>query len=266
VRERKRRRWDAETFVCAFRGHAAPAITARRWPSDSKIAVQCSDHRRFARCLRCDAWVAADPAWATQDALPDLQDIPLPRRGKALRDALVLRAIAIDRAIHAVAFTLVAAVVLIVETHLTAIQHRVRDILSVTERGVAGTGQGASRSFFVRELERVTHLHRGGLEVIFASACVYAVIEAVEAVGLWRERRWAEYLTALATAGFLPFEIHELTKQVTVGRILALVVNVAVLVYLLWAKHLFGIGGGERTDEAEMVATAALPSLPGDGG
>jgi uncharacterized membrane protein (DUF2068 family) len=111
-----------------------------------------------------------------------------------------------------------------------ATSRQVRNILSATERGVAGTGQGASRSFFLRELERVTHLHRGALEVIFASACVYAVVEAVEAVGLWRERRWAEYLTALATAGFLPFEIHELTKQVTVGRLVALVVNVAVLV------------------------------------
>ena len=222
--------------------------------------VSCGEGRRFARCLRCDAWVAADPAWATVDTLPDLDDLALPRRGKALRDALVLRAIAIDRAIHAVLFALIAVVVLVVETHLGAIQRDVQNFLNA----VAGTGQGASRSFLARELQRVVHLRRGGLQIVFVTACVYAVVEAVEAVGLWRERRWAEYLTALATAGFLPFEINELAKQVTLGRILALVVNVAILVYLVRNKHLFGIGGGEREDETELLASAVLPPLPGD--
>jgi uncharacterized membrane protein (DUF2068 family) len=179
---------------------------------------------------------------------------------------LVLRAIAVDRAVHAVIFALVAVVILFVETHLGAIQHTVRSILSGTETGVAGTGQGASRGFFVRELDRVLGLRHGGLEIVFVTACVYAAVEAIEAFGLWRERRWAEYLTALATAGFLPFEINELAKQVTVGRVLGLVVNVAILVYLVWAKHLFGVGGGERTDETELAAAESLPILPGDPG
>jgi uncharacterized membrane protein (DUF2068 family) len=142
------------------------------------------------------------------------------------------------------------------------LQSRARDILDATQRGIAGTGQGASNSFFVRELQKFVHLRRGGLQVLFVTACVYAVVEGVEAVGLWRQRRWAEYLTALATAGFLPFELHELSKRVTAGRVIALVVNVAVLFYLLWAKHLFGIGGGEKEDEAELAAAEALPPLP----
>ena len=69
------------------------------------------------------------------------------------------------------------------------------------------------------------------------------MVEGTEAVGLWYEQRWAEYLTALATAGFLPFEVHELTNRVSVLRVSALVINLAVLVYLVWRKHLFGIGG-----------------------
>ncbi len=73
---------------------------------------------------------------------------------------------------------------------------------------------------------------------------VYAVVESTEAVGLWHEKRWAEYLTVVATAGFLPFEILELLDRVTVLRVGALVVNLAVLVYLVWAKHLFGLRGG----------------------
>jgi uncharacterized membrane protein (DUF2068 family) len=258
---RKVRRWDPETLVCAFRGHDAPAVEARVWPPESVIAVECGEGR-FARCLRCDAWIPVDPAWAVVDELPPLESIRLPARGKTLRDALVLKAIAVDRAIHAVVFATVAVVVLLIETHLGPLQHRAREILDATRRGIAGTGQGASHGFFVRELDKFVHLKRGGLQLVLVTACVYAVLEGVEAVGLWRERRWAEYLTAVATAGFLPFELHELSVRVTVGRVIALVVNVAVLVYLLWAKHLFGIGGGEREEEAELAAAEALPPLP----
>jgi len=79
--------------------------------------------------------------------------------------------------------------------------------------------------------------------VLALAAAVYCVLEGTEAIGLWHERRWAEYLTALATAGFLPFELDELSHRVTVLRVAALVVNVAVLVYLVWRKHLFKVGG-----------------------
>ncbi len=85
------------------------------------------------------------------------------------------------------------------------------------------------------------------LILLAVTAAVYAVVEGVEAVGLWHERRWAEYLTVLATAGFLPFEIHELVAKFTVVRIGSLVVNLAVLVWLVWTKHLFKLRGGQET-------------------
>jgi uncharacterized membrane protein (DUF2068 family) len=115
----------------------------------------------------------------------------------------------------------------------------------------------------VRTLERVSHLTRHGLLIVFFTATAYAVVEGVEAVGLWRQRRWAEYLTALATAGFLPLEIHELVRKVTPTRIVALVVNLAVLVYLVYAKRLFGVRGGHVVDEATMDAGEVIRPLPG---
>ena len=79
------------------------------------------------------------------------------------------------------------------------------------------------------------------------------------------EKRWAEYLTAIATAGFLPFEIHELIKQVTWVRITALVANVAILAWLVWKKRLFGIRGGaaalENEEEFDRASLFAPPSL-----
>jgi uncharacterized membrane protein (DUF2068 family) len=218
---------------------------------------------RFARCLRCDAWVLADPAEAGAERLPDMSQIKMPQRGKVLRDAFVLKLIAVNRAFHAVVFALLAVIVLVLELHLTPVQGQIRRFLDDTQTGMAGTGQDASRSFVLRQLQHLAGVHRHTLILLLVTATAYALVEGTEAVGLWRQRRWAEYLTAIATAGFLPFELHELAKRVSVGRVLALVVNVAVLVYLLWAKRLFGIRGGGRRDESALETAEVLEPLPG---
>jgi uncharacterized membrane protein (DUF2068 family) len=89
----------------------------------------------------------------------------------------------------------------------------------------------------------------------------YALLEAVEAVGLWRQRRWAEYLTLVATAALLPLEIYELFKGVTALKVIALVVNVAIVVYLLFAKRLFGVRGGAAAEEALRARDVGWASL-----
>ena len=61
----------------------------------------------------------------------------------------------------------------------------------------------------------------------------YTLLFAVEGIGLWLERTWAEYLTILSTAGLLPVEFYELSKRVTVAKCMMLTVNVAILLYLL---------------------------------
>jgi hypothetical protein len=90
-------------------------------------------------------------------------------------------------------------------------------------------------------------------------------VEWTEAIGLWRERRWAEYLTVVATAGFLPFEVDELIKRVTVLRVGALVVNLALLIWLVYAKRLFGLRGGVHAihDDTDWPAVLAAPTPAG---
>ena len=50
---------------------------------------------------------------------------------------------------------------------------------------------------------------------------------------------------------FVPYEIYELTKSISPLKIVALVINVAIVVYLLVAKRLFGLRGGGRAQRAE---------------
>ncbi len=86
-------------------------------------------------------------------------------------------------------------------------------------------------------------------------------MKSIEAVGLWFARRWAEYLTFVSTLVFIPVEIHELIKSITALKVLAFVINVAIAVYLLYAKRLFGLRGGGKAEHAEREADTGWPAI-----
>jgi uncharacterized membrane protein (DUF2068 family) len=254
--------WHPETFVCSRRGHVTPAANvARLRPEDVELGVDLADGRRLARCLRCDVWVEFEPPQQPErETLPPLDRLAVPRRGRPLREAIILRLIAIDRGVHSVIFGLLAAVLFALELNLGSLRQEAQRIIAdVTSQ----TGQGAGQGFIVRELHKFLHVGKGTVTVLAITALAYCVVEGVEAVGLWRERRWAEYLTAVATAGFLPFEINELIKRVTALRVGALVVNVAILVWLVWRKRLFGVRGGPKAEAGERPDPVELFGLKG---
>lgn len=66
------------------------------------------------------------------------------------------------------------------------------------------------------------------------AACIYAALFFVEGFGLWTGKRWAEYLTTIATASLIPFEIYELVLHVTWVKIVVLIANVAIVFYLIY--------------------------------
>ncbi len=84
--------------------------------------------------------------------------------------------------------------------------------------------------------------------IIGISAVLFALLELTEAVGLARRRRWAEYLTVIAGCIGIPFEVSEVLNRQTPIRIGFLLANVAIVVYLAWQKHLFGLRGGVGTE------------------
>lgn len=79
----------------------------------------------------------------------------------------------------------------------------------------------------------VTGLSRERIGALGLVALFYAALFATEGVGLWRERRWAEYLTIIATGSLIPLEIWESVHRPTPMKFATLVVNVAVVIYLV---------------------------------
>ena len=118
-----------------------------------------------------------------------------------------------------------------------------------------------SRHGIVHDLQLLFSVSIRNLYLLGAAIAAYALLEGVEAIGLWFGKRWAEYLTFVATIVFIPYEIDELIKSVTTLKALAFVINVAVAVYLLYAKRLFGLRGGGKAEHAEREADTGWPAI-----
>lgn len=83
-------------------------------------------------------------------------------------------------------------------------------------------------------LEKISGADERTLRKLSAGTFVYAALLLTEGIGLLRLRRWAEYLTVIATGLLVPLEIYELVRKFTIVRVTVLVVNVAIVVYLIW--------------------------------
>jgi uncharacterized membrane protein (DUF2068 family) len=124
-----------------------------------------------------------------------------------------------------------------------------------------GGPTGNSSHGIIHDLRYLFAVRIQNLYLVGTAIAAYAVLGGVEAIGLWFARRWAEYLTFVATIVFVPYEIDELIKGVTALKALAFVISVAVAVYLLYAKRLFGLHGGGKAERAEREADTGWPAI-----
>ncbi|PZS21429.1 MAG: DUF2127 domain-containing protein [Acidimicrobiales bacterium] len=253
IRHRRQRKLSYELIACGLEGHALVGTDAATIGPEHTLMARESDGVRWHRCLRCDAWVVVPPPQETgRRRPPERDEIDLPLRGRPLRDRFVLRLIALDRAVHVVVLGVLAAAVFAFTSHHSQLQSDYYRILADLQGGL-GPGSPVHHGL-LGELDKVISLRTKTLELAGLVLAGYGVLEAVEMVGLWLARRWAEYLTFVATTLLLPLEVYELTSKVSALKVVALVINLAVVVYLLTAKRLFGLRGGGRAERAEREA------------
>jgi uncharacterized membrane protein (DUF2068 family) len=61
----------------------------------------------------------------------------------------------------------------------------------------------------------------------------YAAVFAIEGIGLWMRKRWAEWMTTIITASLIPLELWELFNRPNIGKAAVFVANVAIVVILI---------------------------------
>jgi uncharacterized membrane protein (DUF2068 family) len=258
-RFRPRLHW--ELLSCSFGGHElVGADAAKLRAQDALFAREDAAGTRWYRCLRCDSWLAlAAPEHPVREHPPSREEIELPLRGKPLRDKVVLRLIAIDRAFHFVVLVALGALVLIFAADRNTLRQTFYKVITDLQGGVAAS-QTHTHGFW-HEIDTAFTTSSSHLHLVGTVLLVYGAVEGIEAIGLWYQRRWAEYLTFVVTASLLPLEIYELSNRATVFKAIAFVVNVAVVVYLLRAKRLFGVRGGVAAEQAESALDQGWEAL-----
>jgi uncharacterized membrane protein (DUF2068 family) len=71
---------------------------------------------------------------------------------------------------------------------------------------------------------------------IATAAAVYVILRFVEAYGLWYVRPWAEWLAIASGSIYIPFEVADLLRRPDILRLLILVINIGVVVYMLMLR------------------------------
>src|SRR6478609_48963 len=191
VGEKPRRfvpRFHWELLACGVDGHELVGLDARRIrPEDALIAREI-DGLRWYRCLRCDSWLPLAPPVddeIARDELPPLERIELPLRGKPLRDKIVLRAIAVDRAFHFVVLGLLAIAVFLFASHQADLHQRFYKVLNDLQVAFGGNPSHPSKSGLLHDLDQLFTLQSSKLRLAGLGIAAYAALEGAEAVGLW---------------------------------------------------------------------------------
>jgi len=87
-----------------------------------------------------------------------------------------------------------------------------------------------------RAMASVTRLSHVRMREVAAGAFAYAALFATEGIGLLCRRRWAEWLTIIVTTSFIPFEIVGVVHRITATRVTMVILNAAIVVYLVWRR------------------------------
>jgi uncharacterized membrane protein (DUF2068 family) len=241
---------NRELKACGKRGHVTYA------PTETDLAARLRAQTALGeawRCLRCGTWVLGEPK-----ASGPADQAPVPPRGKALRQLTILRVLAVERVIRAVVLIAAGYGVYRFESAQKALQGSFGRLVPALRPLANQFGVDLDHSALLSGATKALHARAGTLNLVALGLVAYGVLELVEGVGLWLAKRWAEYLTVIATAAFLPYEVSELLKSVTVTKLGAFLINVLAVVYLLLAKRLFGLRGGRKAYERELQGESLL--------
>ncbi|HVA09780.1 MAG TPA: DUF2127 domain-containing protein [Acidimicrobiales bacterium] len=260
-RPNRRSKVSYELLDCAWHGHFLIGTGAAEVRSSDAILVREHGGLRWHRCLRCDSWIPQPlPTAASVNSIPSRDEIAIPLRGRLLRDRYVLRLISLDRALHCFVLSVLAIAVFVFAANKSLLHKDFVRIVTDLQAGVGGPVR-TTHGTVEQELTRLFSVSTRNLQLTGVALTAYAALEGIEAVGLWLAKRWAEYLTFVATAALIPLEIYEIAHKPTALKGLTLAINLAIVVYLMVAKRLFGIRGGHAAEERIREVDSGWPAI-----
>jgi uncharacterized membrane protein (DUF2068 family) len=125
------------------------------------------------------------------------------------------------------------------------------DIAALLESWVPHIGLEPGGRYVGRVLVEAAALTPTKIKDVGVGSLIYAALFTTEGVGLWMLKRWAEWLTIVITSSLVPVEIWEIVRRPNAAKVLVLVVNLALVGYLIWQVKSGEIAEAEPTDTGE---------------
>ena len=131
------------------------------------------------------------------------------------------------------AFKLLKAILLIA-VGVGALKLLHQDPAGALDRWTAMLGLDPDNQYVDSALQKLTNLTPNKIKGLGVGSFVYAGLFLIEGIGLWMVRRWAEWFTVIVTSSLVPVEIYEIHRHPSPVKILVLMINLAVVGYLVY--------------------------------
>ena len=137
------------------------------------------------------------------------------------------------RVVRLIALFKLLKATLLIAVGVAALKLLHMDVASVAESWVAMLGLDQNSRFVGRALSTAAALTPNRVRDLIVGSFLYGGLFLTEGIGLWLLKRWAMWFTVIITSSFLPVEIYELARHPSVGKVGILVINLALVGYLI---------------------------------
>ena len=139
-----------------------------------------------------------------------------------------------DRGLIVIAVFKLIKAALLLALAVGAISLLHKDVAEVVTYRIGEIGVDPQGRYIQHLIEKLGFIGPHEVKLISLGSLLYAMLFGTEGIGLLLQKRWAEYLTVITTASFLPLEFYELTRHVALSKMLVMATNIVIVLYLIW--------------------------------
>ena len=139
-----------------------------------------------------------------------------------------------NRLVRLIALFKLAKSALLIAVGFGALHLLHKDVASVLQPWIAKLSLDPGNRLVDRGLQKVSNLTPNKIKDLGIVSFMYAALFLTEGIGLWLVKRWAEWFSVIITTSLVPVEIYEIYRHPSAIKCLVLVVNIAVVGYLLY--------------------------------
>ena len=139
-----------------------------------------------------------------------------------------------NRLIRLIALFKLLKAALLIAVGMSAFHLLHKDMASVLEHWVKMLGLDPGNRYVDRALQKFANLTPNKIKSFGVVSFIYAGLFLTEGIGLWLVKRWAEWFSGIITTSLVPVEVYEIYRHPSAAKCLVLIVNIAVVGYLLY--------------------------------